>query len=301
MTGKAVPTTAVTLGQSLTIARRARAFRIPWVPALPIFVIVAALVIAIFAPVVAPHDPLRQSLMDSLLPPAFVDGGTPEYLLGTDNFGRDVLSRLIYGARITLTVSSLVILTGATIGVLVGTVAGYYGGWFDSLLMRLTDIILSFPLILIAIVLVTAIGASIQNVIGIVAFLLWPRFARMVRSEALTLSKQDFITLARIAGISDFRILFRHILPNVIPTLIVLCTLEVGAVIVLEASLSFLGVGVPPPEPSWGVMVNDGRGQIASGWWIALFPGIAIMVLVLSLNVFGDWLRDVLDPRSQRV
>lgn len=278
-----------------------RSLRLPIVPTLPIAVIALVVFVAVFAPLFTQFDPLKQSLLDSKIPPAWVEGGDPAHIFGTDVFGRDIWSRLIFGARISLTVSALVILIGATIGTAVGTVSGYFGGWFDGLLMRIVDIILSFPLILIVIVMVTLVGASTNNIIVLVALLIWPRLARMIRAEAITIRSQDFVTLARISGASNFRIMMRHILPNVIPTLIVICTLEVGAIILLESSLSFLGVGIPPPQPSWGVMVADGRGQVASGWWISLFPGLAIMIVVLAMNVTGDWLRDKLDPRLQTV
>lgn len=278
-----------------------RSLRLPIVPTLPLAIIFVITFGAIFAPVFTSYDPIKQSLLDSMIPPSFVEGGTPAHFFGTDVFGRDLWSRLVYGARISLSVSALVILLGASIGTIVGTVSGYFGGWFDSILMRIVDIILSFPLILIVIVMVTMVGASTNNIIILVALLIWPRLARMIRAEAISIRSQDFVTLARISGASHLRIMMRHIIPNVIPTLIVICTLEVGAIILLESSLSFLGVGIPPPQPSWGVMVADGRGQVASGWWISLFPGLAIMIVVLAMNVTGDWLRDKLDPRLQTV
>jgi peptide/nickel transport system permease protein len=278
-----------------------RRLRLPLVPTVPLTIIAVITFMAIFAPMFTSYDPIKQSLLDSLTPPSFIEGGDPAHFLGTDNFGRDIWSRLVYGGRISLSVSALVILIGGSLGVVVGTISGYFGGWFDSILMRVVDIILSFPLILIVIVMVTMVGASINNIIILVALLIWPRLARMIRAEAISIRSQDYVTLARISGASHLRIMTRHIIPNVIPTLIVICTLEVGAIILLESSLSFLGVGIPPPNPSWGVMVADGRGQVASGWWISLFPGLAIMIVVLAMNVTGDWLRDKLDPRLQTV
>lgn len=270
------------------------------IPTLPLTLIGLNVLVAIFAPLFSPHSPFEQSLMDSMLPPFGWEGGEATYLLGTDFLGRDILSRIVYGARISLTVAGSVIFVGASVGSIAGIVAGYFGGFIDNLIMRIADIVLGFPLILVAIVLVVVIGGSTGNVIFIVTALVWPRFARVVRSETLSLREQDFVTLARVAGMSSTRIMFRHILPNVFSTLIVLCTLQVGQVIVLESSLSFLGVGVPPPNPSWGIMVADGRSNLMSGWWISLTPGIAILLLVVSFNIVGDWLRDRLDPRLQR-
>ncbi len=191
-------------------------------------------------------------------------------------------------------------LIGASVGTLVGIVAGYFGGFLDNLLMRIADLVLGIPLILVAIVLVTVTGASTANIIFIVSAFVWPRYARIIRSETLSLREQDYVMLARVAGISSRRIMFRHILPNVVSTLIVLCTLQVGQVVLLESALSFLGVGIPPPKPSWGIMVADGRTNLTSGWWISLTPGLAIVLLVISFNLVGDWLRDRLDPRLQR-
>ena len=270
------------------------------IPTLPVLFIGLAVLLAVFAPLFAPHNPLRQSLLNSMAQPWGWEGGSSEYILGTDFLGRDILSRIIFGTRISLTVAGSVIFVGATIGTVVGIVAGYFGGFIDNLLMRIADIVLGFPLILVAIVLVVVLGASTENVIFIVTALIWPRFARVVRSETLSLREQDFVTLARVAGISSRRIMYRHIFPNVFSTLIVLSTLQVGQVIILESSLSFLGVGIPPPAPSWGIMVADGRSNLTTGWWISLTPGIAILLLVLSFNLVGDWFRDRLDPRLQR-
>jgi len=268
-----------------------------FIPTVPLGVIVGMALVAIFAPAIAPHDPLKQSLLDNMRPPAFVSGGSSANLLGTDIFGRDILSRLVFGARISLGVGALVIAAGAFLGTLVAVVAGYFGGAVDALLMRIVDMFLSLPIILVAIVLVVVLGTSTLNVLLVVTLLIWPRFARVIRSEVLALREQDFVTLARIAGASDLRIMGRHILPNAVPTLVVISTLQVGQVIIMESSLSFLGVGIPPPLPSWGSMVTDGRAQLASGWWISLFPGLAILLVVLALNSIGDWLRDRLDPR----
>ena len=245
--------------------------------------------------------PVEGSLGDRLVPPIGMEGSKPGHPLGTDRLGRDTLSRLLHGARISLTVSVIgITLTGAA-GSFIGLLAGFFGGWIDTLLMRLVDISLSLPGILIAVLLSVVFEPSFTNVIVVVAFLLWPSYARLVRGETLGIKHQEFVSLARIADCSSLTIMFRHIVPNLAPSVLVLATLHVGYVIVLEAALSFLGVGIPPPTPSWGVMVADGRGLIEQAWWVSILPGIAILVTVLSLNVLGDWVRDRLDPKLRQV
>ena len=229
------------------------------------------------------------------------EGGSSEYLLGTDQLGRDILSRIIFGARISLIVAAVTLGVGGGIGVLVGLVSGYYGGWVDELLMRLVDIILALPLILVALVLVVAVGQSFEMIIAVLALWIWPRFARMVRGEVLQLKNLDYVALARVAGASTPRILFVHLFPGTINTVIVVATLQVGIVILVEATLSFLGAGVPPPDPAWGSMVADGRDRLVDAWWVATMPGIAILLTVMSLNLFGDWLRDKLDPKLRQI
>jgi len=228
--------------------------------------------------------------------------GSTKFLLGTDHLGRDILSRIIYGARIAIIISLVTLGVGGTIGVVMGLIAGWYGGFVDEFLMRLVDIKLAIPLILIALVLVITLGQSLWIIVTVLCLFIWPRFARQVRGEVLQLKHMDYVSLAKVSGASTARILFIHIFPGTINTLIVVATLQVGIVILLESTLSFLGAGVPPPTPAWGSMVSEGRDKLAGGvWWISTFPGIAIMLTVVSLNLFGDWLRDTLDPRLRQL
>ena len=245
------------------------------------------------------QDPLEGRLTERLTPPVWQEGGTWEHPLGTDKVGYDVASRIIHGARVSLIVAGLSILSGGFVGTALGLIAGYFGGWVDHVIMRLVDIKLSVQSVLLALVLVGVMGPGFHTVIIVIALVLWVRYARLVRGETLALKNQDFIAKARVAGASNFRIMSRHLFPNVVNTLIVLATLEVGQVILLEAGLSFLGVGIPRPTPAWGLMVADGRNLIAAGngWWISFFPGMAILLTVLSMNLLGDWLRDKLDPK----
>jgi peptide/nickel transport system permease protein len=264
-------------------------------------VLLALVLCAIFAAVLAPQSPTEGDITTKLIPPIWMQGGTTEHPLGTDRFGRDVLSRIIYGSRISLLVSLIAIGVAGTFGTALGLIAGYRGGLTDTLLMRLTDIGLSLPTILIAVVMVAVSEPSFRNVILVIALLLWPRFARQIRGETLAIKEQDFVALAVVAGRSSSWIISRHIFPNVVPTLLVIATLQVGYVILLEGTLSFLGVGVPPPNPAWGLMIADGRGFLATAWWIALFPGLAMLLTVLAVNLMGDWLRDHLDPKLRQV
>ena len=228
-------------------------------------------------------------------------GGSTRYLLGTDHLGRDLLTRIIYGARVSLVMAALTLLVGGTMGTVLGLTAGWYGGWIDELVMRLVDIILALPLILIALVLVVSLGSSFQLIIVIMAIAIWPLFTRVTRGEVLRVKTADYVALARVAGAGTIRIMFIHILPGIANSVIVVATLLVGVVILLEAALSFLGAGVPPPTPAWGSMLSEGRDRIAVAWWISTLPGLAIFVTVLSLNLFGDWLRDALDPRLRQL
>jgi peptide/nickel transport system permease protein len=271
-------------------------------PLVPIGMLLFLLVIpAIFASQVAPHDPLKGSLGNRLKAPAWQDGGSLSYPLGTDKLGRDILSRIIHGARVSLVVSLVAILVGGAIGTGLGLVSGYFGRWIDSLIMRLVDISLSLPTILLALVLVAAVGPSFGTVITVLVVLLWARYARLVRAETLAIKERDFIARARVAGASHTRIMLRYIFPNVVNSLVVLATLQVGYVILLESALSFLGAGLPRPLPAWGLMIADGRELIVTAWWVSMFPGLAIMLTVLALNLLGDWLRDHLDPKLRNV
>jgi len=270
------------------------------VPALPLLILGVVVLTAIFAPLLTPHDPLRGTLIDSLLPPFWAAGSSPDHLLGTDGFGRDVFARLLYGARVSLSVAGFSLLIAVTIGTLVGVVAGYVGGAVDTILMRITDALLSLPSIVLALTVSVAVGPSFQNLILILGFLIWPNVARLIRAEALSLKQQDYVRYGSAIGVPTWAILVRHILRNLVPTLLVASTLQVGSVILAEATLSFLGAGIPAPSASWGVMVSEGQALVATGWWIAIFPGIAITATVMSFNFLSDWLRDRLDPKTSQ-
>ena len=274
--------------------------RLKWWVVPSISILTLFVVTAIFVDYLAPHSPTQINLANSLAPP-FWQGGTTEYLLGTDLLGRDLLSRILYGARVSLIVSVTAIFAGGLTGTALGIIAGYRGGWVDIIISRAVDVMLGFPAILLAMILAVVLGASFLNVILIIALILWARYARQARGETLKVREMDYVTLARTAGCSDLTIMLRHIMPNVLNTILVLATLQVGYVIIVEASLSFLGCGIPPPAPSWGNMVSDGRGILVSAWWVSFMPGIAIMLVVLSVNLFGDWLRDRLDPKLRQL
>lgn len=280
------------------VTRNTSLRQLPWTP----LVIISTMVfVAVFAPWLTPHSPIEQSLPDKLLPPFWEDGGTVKYPLGTDIFGRDVLTRLFYGARVSLVVAASALLVGGGVGLILGVLSGYIGGRVDMLLMRIVDAALAFPTILFALLLAVTLGQGLRTLIIAVSLILWARFARVVRGEVLSLKARDFVALARVHGCSPLRIMATHLLPNILNTFMVLMTLYVGVVIVAEASLSFLGAGVPPPMPSWGLMVAEGRGKIASAWWISLIPGVAITLTVFAFNLFGDWLRDRLDPKLRQL
>jgi peptide/nickel transport system permease protein len=278
--------------------RRRRLDRVPWIP---IAIIVFLLLLpAIFADLITVHDPLRGVLRDRLTPPVWVDGGSWTYPLGSDKQGRDILTRIIYGARISLAVSTITIFFGLLIGSILGLLAGYFGGWIDWIVSWLIDTFFSLPGVLLALVIVAAIGPSFATIVVILSVTIWAPFARQVRGETLSVRETDFVARAQVAGSRPLRILARHVLPNVANTLIVMATLQVGVVIINESSLSFIGAGIPRPNPSWGVMVADGRDLMLVAWWISFFPGLAILLVVLSFNLTGDWLRDFLDPKLRQ-
>ena len=270
-------------------------------PVSSIIILSVLFVAAVGAPWVAPYDPARDGALDDRhIPPMFF-GGTAEHILGTDHLGRDTLTRLIYGARISMMVAAIVLVIGGGFGTLVGLVSGYFGGWVDEILMRIVDIKFSLPLILIALALAIIWGASIQLLMGLLAFLIWGSFARQVRGEALVLKETDYVKLARVAGASTTRILHKHIFPGVMNTVIVVATFQVGSVILAEASLSFLGAGIPPPTPAWGSMASAGRLYITTAWWVTLIPGLAIALTVIAFTLLGDWIRDKVDPRLRQL
>ena len=263
-------------------------------------VIAAAVVVAAFAPALAPSDPVKNRLLDRLTPPMWAQGGSARYPLGTDTLGRDVLSRLLHGARISLIVGLAAVLVAGVVGVGLGLVAGYRGGWADDLLMRLGDIQLAFPVLLLGVAVIAVLGASLANMILVLGASGWVTYARIARGETLSLKERDFVAAARALGAPASHVVARHLLPNVLPSLMVVTTFSVARTIIAEASLSFLGLGLPPPAPSWGAMLDEGRNYITTGWWLALFPGLAILLLVLAINLCGDWLRDALDPRMEK-
>jgi peptide/nickel transport system permease protein len=270
-------------------------------PLIPVFVVAVFVLVGATAPIISPHSPVEGTLASRLLPPVGLEGANPNYLLGTDRLGRDVLSRLIYGAQVTLAVSLVSLLLTAVLGTLIGLISGYAGGWVDAILMRMVDISLSVPGILIALLLTSIFGASFYNVIITVIVIFWTAYARVVRGQALSLRHQDFVALARVAGCSSFTIMTRHLLPNLAPSVLVLGTLHVGAVIVFESSLSFLGVGIPPPLSSWGVMIAEGKDIIERAWWVSVVPGVSMVATVIALNTLGDWVRDRLDPKLRQI
>lgn len=265
-----------------------------------LLVIAGTILAAVCAPILSPADPITTSLLDRLTPPMWEAEGTPRYPLGTDTLGRDVLSRLLYGARVSLVVGLSAVVISGVLGVGLGLISGYYGGRVDDVLMRLGDIQLAFPILVLAIAILAVLGASLGNVILVLGISGWVTYARIVRGETLSLKQREFVEAARGIGASDRLILWRHILPNVLPPVTVVATFSVARIIIAEASLSFLGLGVPPPTPSWGAMLDEGRNYITTGWWLAMFPGLAILLLVLGINLVGDWVRDVLDPRMER-
>jgi peptide/nickel transport system permease protein len=275
--------------------RRIRALRLPWIP---IMVLALLIICAVFAPLIAPHDPRAIDVLKGVRRVAPFE--TMENPLGVDLLGRDMLSRLIYGARISAFISLTSLGFGALIGTAIGIASGYFGGKTDAFIMRVTDAVLGLPTVLLALIIVAILGAGMLNVIFAIMVTVWARFARQIRGEVLGLKERDFVTMAVVAGVPAHVIMWRHIFPNVVNTALIVVSLLVGQTILLEASLSFLGVGVPPGEPAWGIMVAEGRNNLINVWWLSLLPGLAITIVVIAMNLFGDWLRDTLDPKLRR-
>ena len=288
------PTLAKNSTDLLTIIRWIRQMKLPWIP---IVIMIVLVICAVFAPLLAPHDPLEIDLLNSRMAP----GEDWSYPLGTDIMGRDMLSRMIYGAQTAAKISMLALVVGMMVGTFLGLWAGYKGGWLDTIIMRFADAALGFPTILAALIVVVILGSGIEAIVLAMFITVWARFARMIRGDVLAVKDQDFVTLARITGVSTPVIIWRHIFPNTVNTLMVVTSILVGQVILLEAALSFLGLGLEPGAAAWGIMVAEGRTVILQMWWLALFPGVAITILVLALNFFGDWLRDSLDPKLRRL
>jgi peptide/nickel transport system permease protein len=271
-------------------------------PMIPVVILASIAFMAIFANVLAPHNPEVGSLTARFHPPVWQQGGTAEHLLGTDQLGRDVLSRLIFGARVSMVVGFTAVIFAGVVGTVLGILARYLGGWVDQVIMRITDAWLALPALTFAIFLAAIVGPSMWNIVIILGLVYWTRYARVVRGEVLSLKEREFVRLAIVAGCSKWTIMRRHILPNVVNSAIVLATLMLGVVIVTEASLSFLGVGVPPPQPAWGLMLSDGKqGLMVGYWWLTVMPGCCIMLMVLSANLLGDWLRVKLDPQLRQL
>jgi peptide/nickel transport system permease protein len=252
---------------------------------------------AVLAPLISPHDPILQDVEKRLIPPMGQEGADPRYLLGTDHLGRDIVSRLIYGAQISIVVSVSAVGLSAVLGTLIGLFSGFYGGKVDNIFMRIADVQLAFPFILLAIAIIAVLGPNLQNIILTMGITGWVIYARVVRAEVLSLREKEFITSVRALGGSNGRIIFNHLFPNVVPPIIVIVTLEMARMIIMEAALSFLGLGIQPPTPTWGGMLADGRVYLVTSWWLATFPGLVIMLVVLGINLLGNWLRDMLDPR----
>jgi len=259
----------------------------------------ATLICGIFANLIAPYSPYYQQLENKLKPPLWRDARGNRHLLGTDHLGRDVLSRIIYGIRISLLIGIMAVAISALFGVIVGLIAGFYGGIFDDVIMRIADVQIAIPLILLAIAIIMVLGSSTRVLVLVIGLTQWMAYARMVRGETLSLREKEFVTSAYAVGATDLRIITRYIFPNTLSSVMVLITLNMATVIVLEAGLSFLGLGIQPPEPSLGTMLSESKDYLSRAWWLSTFPGLTIMTIILAINLFGDGLRDVLDPRLE--
>jgi peptide/nickel transport system permease protein len=263
-------------------------------------ILLGLVVTALLSPYVAPHNPIRERLIDRLLPPAWVEDGEWRYLLGTDHLGRDLVSRIIYGSRVSLVVGVAAVAIGGALGITLGVAAGFLGGQTDEVIMAVADMQLAFPTILFAIAIIAVLGPSFINLVIVIGISGWVTYARIARGQVLSVREKEFVEAIRAQGGSQWRIVWRHILPNILSPLIVVATLDLARTIILESTLSFLGLGIQPPTPSWGGMLSDGREYLLSAWWIATFPGVALMLTALSFNRLGDWVRDLTDPRLRR-
>jgi peptide/nickel transport system permease protein len=295
--------TAAAASVALDVAPRRRSFA-SFLFASPVTILGAAIVVivgfcALFAPLLAPHDPNAQDLSLALKPPAWLAGGDRSYLLGTDNLGRDILSRIIWGTRVASIVGLSVVVIGGTLGVAAGMIAGYFGGPADAIISRLADVQLAFPFVLLAIAIVGVVGPGVGTIIAVLGVTSWVQYVRVVRAETFSLRDRDFVQAAIASGAAPARIILRCILPNVASSVTVLATFEVARTVILESALSFLGLGAPQNVPSWGTMLADGRQYLDTAWWLGTFPGLAISFTVLGVNLFGDGLRDALDPKSR--
>ena len=287
-------------GAPATTARQSwpRLWRLKWglVAAVLMLLIVG---VSAAAPWIAPYSPVEVDIRHRLAPPAWMDRGTPDHVLGTDQIGRDLLSRMIYGGRVSLLIGVAAVLVSSTIGVLLGLGAGYFGPRVDWTIMTLVNVMLTFPFVLLALAVIAVLGPSLVNMVIVLGVADWPLYARVIRAETMTLRERDFMTAARALGMSHLRIVFRQLLPNLVSVIVVIATLQVARVIILESFLSFLGLGVQPPTPAWGNMLGDGRVYMLNSWWIAAFPGLAIFITTLTINLMGNALRDWLDPHMK--
>lgn len=270
-------------------------------PVLPAVILITVIVAALFAPVLSSYDPQFGNLAEQMTPPFWQEGGSTSHLLGTDSLGRDIVARLLHGARLSLWIAAVVLLVGGVTGTVLGMIAGYFSGWADEVIMRFVDLTLGVPFILVALVSVIVFGPSLGLIIILLIIFSWSGFARQIRAEIIRLKELDYIAYSKLSGASTARLFGRHLLPGVFNTVLVIATLQVGNLIIAESSLSFLGVGIPAPRPAWGVMVADGKNFVSFAYWISLFPGLAIFLLVYSLNFIGDWTRDKLDPRLRQI
>ena len=288
--------------QAVSLASRFAAFRSEGFPTIPAAILLTVVLVAIFANLITPFNPEVGSLGDRFKPPIWQNGAKEGHLLGTDHLGRDVLARLLFGARVSIVVGFMAVIIAGLIGTFLGILSGYLGGWVDQVIMRITDSWLALPALTFAIFLAAILGPSMWNIVIILGSVYWTRYARVIRGEVLSLREREYVRLAIVAGCSKWTIMRRHILPNVINSAIVLATLQLGVVIITEAGLSFLGVGVPPPQPAWGLMLADGKkGMMAGYWWLTVMPGCCIMLMVLSANLLGDWLRVKFDPQLRQL